>query len=93
MRILVDEPWPRSIKKEDAKIDLWLKNIAPSAGLRTWFKHDPKKWQEFYKRYTQELKLKEASILALLSYLKERNATLLYGAKEERFNNAVALKE
>ncbi len=61
-RILVDRLWPRGIKKDDAHIDLWLKEIAPSNSLRKWFNHDPEKWSEFQKRYAKELKKKEEII-------------------------------
>lgn len=93
MRILIDGLWPRGIKKADAKIDLWLKDIAPSADLRKWFNHEPEKWAKFRERYYQELKLKQATVQNLLQILKKNDVTFLYGAKDERFNNAVALKE
>jgi uncharacterized protein YeaO (DUF488 family) len=93
-RILIDGLWPRGIKKTDAKIDLWLKDIAPSADLRKWFNHEPEKWAEFRERFYQELNLKQEAVQILLDILKKpHNVTLLYGSKEERYNNAVALKE
>lgn len=93
MRILIDRLWPRGIKKEEGKIDLWLKDIAPSSDLRQWFNHRPEKWTEFCKRYHKELSLKQALIQTLLDAIKKHDVTLLYGAKDEKFNNAIALKE
>lgn len=93
MRILIDGLWPRGIKKADAKIDLWLKDIAPSPDLRKWFHHEPEKWIEFRKRYHQELNLKQALIQNLLQILEKNDVTFLYGAKDEKFNNAMALKD
>ncbi|CDZ79450.1 hypothetical protein BN59_03768 [Legionella massiliensis] len=90
-RILVDRLWPRGIKKSDAQIDLWLKDIAPSDSLRTWFNHDPNKWIEFQKRYAEELTEKQEEIDVILKEAKNKNVTLLYGSKETRHNNAVAL--
>jgi uncharacterized protein YeaO (DUF488 family) len=92
-RILVDRLWPRGLSKQKAKIDLWLDDVAPSTTLRRWFAHDPTRWTEFRRRYFEELKAKGE----LLSLIRERtlrgNISLLYGAKENKFNNAVALKE
>lgn len=90
-RILVDRIWPRGISKEDAKIDLWLKEIAPSNSLRKWFKHDPKRWEEFKIRYIKELKSKDLS--AIISATKSGTVTLLFAAKDKKYNNAVVLKE
>ena len=92
MRILIDRLWPRGIKKEDAKIDLWLKDIAPSSDLRKWFNHKPEKWTEFCEGYHKELSLKQELIQTLLDGIKKHDVTLLYGVKDEKFNNAVALK-
>ncbi|MGI6636818.1 MAG: DUF488 domain-containing protein [Minisyncoccales bacterium] len=93
-RILVDGLWPRGLTKEKAKIDLWLKEIAPSKSLREWFSHDPDKWAEFKNRYKKELKTKK-ELLERLDQLikKEKKVTLLYGAKDEKHNNATALLE
>ena len=91
-RILVDRLWPRGLSKERARVDLWLKDIAPSTELRKWFSHDPGKWTEFQARYRQELK----SEADLLDVLKKKAAkgpiTLLYGAKDEVHNEAVVLQ-
>ena len=92
-RILIDRLWPRGMKKEDAKIDEWLKDIAPSDELRKWFAHDPKKWKEFKERYKKELKGKAVIIARLRKEMKSGNVTLLYSARDEEHNNAVALKE
>ncbi|HAU0968314.1 TPA: DUF488 family protein [Legionella pneumophila] len=89
-RILVDRLWPRGIKKTEANIDLWLKDIAPSDSLRKWFNHDPKKWTEFQKRYAQEIIDKQEDIDIILKEGKKR-VTLLFSSKETEHNNAVAL--
>ena len=91
MRILVDRLWPRGIKKERAKIDLWLKDVAPSTSLRTWFGHRPERWDKFRERYLVELSENPA-----LAELKEviktrRRVTLLYSARDEDYNQAVVL--
>lgn len=93
-RILVDRLWPRGLSKDSAKVDLWLKDIAPSDKLRKWFSHDPKKWTEFNKKYHIELREK----VNLISRLKEleagkRTLTLLFSAKNEEYNNAISLRE
>lgn len=92
-RILVDRLWPRGLTKERAKIDLWLKDIAPSDTLRKWFGHDPKKWEEFKKRYFKELKDKAELVKTLEAKIKKGTVTLVYGAKDWEHNNTVALKE
>ncbi len=92
-RILIDRLWPRGLKKEEARIDEWMKDIAPSSDLRKWFGHDPAKWPEFKKRFYAELELKKDVVGELIAMTRKGTATLLYGSKEERFNNAVALKE
>jgi Uncharacterized conserved protein len=94
IRILVDRLWPRGIKKEEAKVDYWLKEISPSNELRKWFSHDFNKWEEFKNKYFNELNSKKELINFLLEIIKKNlNVTLLYSAKEEKYNNAVALKE
>ena len=92
-RILVDRLWPRGLTKEKAKIDLWLKDIAPSNDLRKWYQHDPEKWLEFKRRYYSELKDKKESLDLIQAKAKKGTVTLLFGSKEERINNAHALKE
>ncbi|MBZ0198268.1 MAG: DUF488 domain-containing protein [Ignavibacteriaceae bacterium] len=91
VRIMIDRLYPRGIKKEDAKIDFWIKEIAPSNDLRKWFTHDPKKWTEFKKKYIAELKDKDDLCKEILS--KEKVITLVYAAKDEEHNNAIVLKD
>ncbi len=92
-RILVDRLWPRGLSKEKARVDLWLKDIAPSTELRKWFDHDPAKWKEFKKRYLRELKDNNESIQTLKQQLIKGKVTLLYGAKDEEYNQAIVLLE
>jgi uncharacterized protein YeaO (DUF488 family) len=93
LRILVERLWPRGVSKSKAKIDLWLKALAPSTELRQWYGHDPARWAQFRKRYRAELKDK-GDVLALLSYVaQERTVTFVYAASDEERNSAVALKE
>ncbi|MFA7243795.1 MAG: DUF488 domain-containing protein [Patescibacteria group bacterium] len=89
-RVLVDRLWPRGIKKEEAKIDLWLKEIAPSNELRKWFGHNDDKWSEFKQKYFLEL---ESNRGELENLKKHKNITLLFAAKDTEHNNAVAIKE
>jgi uncharacterized protein YeaO (DUF488 family) len=91
-RILVDRLWPRGMSKGKAKVDLWLKEVAPSDDLRKWFSHDPQKWQEFKKRYGKELKDKQ-ELLRIIKQAEKENGTvtILYSAKDEEHNQAVAL--
>jgi uncharacterized protein YeaO (DUF488 family) len=90
-RILVDRLWPRGLTKEKAKVDLWLKDIAPSNELRKWYAHDPSKWREFKRQYFKELKNNQEAIDLIQK--QKGIVTLLFGSKEEKFNNAIALKE
>lgn len=92
LRILVDRLWPRGVSKQEAKIDLWLKDIAPSQDLRKWFGHDPNKWKEFQKRYRGELKGKK-ELLDQIRELEKKNemVTLVFAAKDTDHNNAVVL--
>ncbi len=92
-RILVDRLWPRGLSKEKAKVVLWLKEIAPSHELRKWYVHDPKKWTEFKNRYFKELDPKKELVDLIIEKTEQGTVTLLYGSKEEKLNNAVALKE
>jgi len=93
VRILVERLWPRGMKKEDANITLWLKDIAPSPELRKWYGHDPDKWPEFKKRYKQELKENEEIVSELREKAKEHVLTFVYAAKDEERNSALVLKE
>jgi uncharacterized protein YeaO (DUF488 family) len=92
-RILVDRLWPRGIKKETAHIDTWLKEAAPSTVLRKWFDHDPGKWHAFLKKYQAQLRSSAAyeELVALTG--KHKTVTLLYGAKDETHNQALALQQ
>jgi uncharacterized protein YeaO (DUF488 family) len=92
-KVLVDRLWPRGLNKDKAKVDLWLKDIAPSNELRKWFSHDPAKWLEFKIRYKKELKDKQELIEQLCEELKKGKVTLLFAAKDTKHNNAVVLKE
>lgn len=93
-RILVERLWPRGVSKEQAKIDYWAKEAAPSSDLRKWFGHDPKKWPQFQKRYFAELDQNPAAIEALEPYLGGgETVTFVFASKEERYNNAVALRD
>lgn len=92
-RILVDRLWPRNMSKEKAKIDLWLKDIAPGTELRKWFGHDPKKWPEFRKRYLKELEDKEDLLNQIEGKSRRGRVTLLYGAKDASHNNAVVIMD
>jgi uncharacterized protein YeaO (DUF488 family) len=92
-RILVDRLWPRGISKDDAKLDGWLKEIAPSDALREWFGHDPARWEEFRKRYREELKLQDELLEQLRAETRKGTVTLLFAAKDEEHNNAVVLEE
>jgi uncharacterized protein YeaO (DUF488 family) len=91
-RVLVDRLWPRGISRERANIDLWLKDAAPSDELRKWFAHDPDKWKEFKRRYAKELDANKEALEPLLGMVKKGDVVLLYAAKDEVHNNAVALK-
>ena len=94
VRILIDRVWPRGISKEDAQIDIWLKEVAPSKELRKWFGHDPEKWEEFQERYEKEI----APVLPVLKKMigfvegERGTVTLVFGAKNQEQNNAVALR-
>jgi len=92
-RVLVDKIWPRGVTKAQAHINLWLREIAPSSDLRRWFSHDPAKWEEFKKRYFEELEEKPEVVSRLLKIIAEGPVTLLYSAREREYNQAVALKE
>jgi uncharacterized protein YeaO (DUF488 family) len=92
-RVLVDRVWPRGVRKEEAQIDVWLKEVAPSTALRKWFGHEPARWEEFEKRYFAELNAHPEVVEELVRLAKRGLVTLVYGAKDETHNNAVALKE
>lgn len=93
LRVLVDRLWPRALKREAAKIDVWLKDIAPGTALRQWFGHDPERWTEFERRYRRELAERPEGVAALRALIKaNKRVTLLFAAKDSDHNNAVALK-
>jgi uncharacterized protein YeaO (DUF488 family) len=92
-RILVDRLWPRGLTKEKAAADLWLKEIAPSTQLRKWFNHEADKWNEFQKKYHQELKGNKEAVSILKAHLKQGKVTLLYAAKDQIHNEALVIKE
>jgi uncharacterized protein YeaO (DUF488 family) len=93
MRILVDRLWPRGIAKEKAKIDLWLKDIAPSDALRKRFHGRQQDWDEFRAAYAGELERAGEALKVLRDHLRKGPVTLLYAARDEEHNNAVALKQ
>jgi uncharacterized protein YeaO (DUF488 family) len=93
VRILVERLWPRGLTKERAAVDLWMKEVAPSPELRKWFGHDPGRWKRFKQRYWGELKRKRAEVDALLRKAREGKVTLIYAARDEEHNGALALKE
>lgn len=92
-RILVDRLWPRGVSKDAARIDVWLKNVAPSPQLRQWFGHDPAKWGEFRSRYIQELCHNPDAIAQLTQYLQQGRVTLIYAARDKIHNHAAVLKD
>ena len=91
-RILVDRLWPRGLTKEKARVDLWLKDVAPSTELRKWFAHDPGKWEEFRSRYLEELKGNKEQLSLLRQEAAKGTVTLIYGAKDKQHNEAVILQ-
>ena len=92
-RILVERLWPRGLSKQDAKIDLWLKEVAPSTDLRRWFNHDPDKWVQFKHKYFKELRAQEESLHPILERVSAGQVTFVFASRESRLNSAVALKE
>lgn len=93
VRVLIDRLWPRGLKKEDAKIDHWMKEIAPSDSLRKWFAHKKEHWDAFRQRYAEELKSKKELLKQLRDLGKDQKVTLLYAAKETEINNAQVILE
>lgn len=91
-RILIDRLWPRGVKKIDAAIDEWVKDIAPSTALRKWFGHDPARWQEFRSRYAAEVSKHPALLKRLRTLARQGSITLVYSAHDEDHNDAVALR-
>ncbi len=92
-RILVDRLWPRGISREKAALDGWMKEIAPSTELRKWFAHDPKRWEEFRRRYSEELRAHPERLEELRSFARKGTLTLVYAAHDEAHNDAVVLRD
>jgi uncharacterized protein YeaO (DUF488 family) len=92
-RFLVDRLWPRGIKKANLPLEGWAKDVAPSDGLREWFGHDPRRWAEFQRRYAGELDDHPEAWKPLLDVAEHGRLVLVFGARDEEHNNAVALKE
>ncbi len=93
MRILVERLWPRGLSKQRAALDLWLKDVAPSAELRTWFGHDPARWTEFQKRYQKELSEHKDAVKQLKQKARQGTVTLVYAARDEQHNSALVLQK
>ncbi len=91
-RFLVDQLWPRGIKKDDLELAGWLRQVAPSSPLRKWFGHDPTRWTEFRRKYLSELARKPEAWGPLLEAAKNGDVTLVFGAKDIEHNNALALQ-
>jgi uncharacterized protein YeaO (DUF488 family) len=92
-RFLVERLWPRGMKKSDLPIEAWLKDTSPSAALRQWYQHDPKKWPEFRKRYVAELRRERSALEPLLNAAREGDVTLVYSARDEERNSALVLRD
>jgi len=92
-RVLVDRIWPRGIRKSELVIDQWLKEAAPSTGLRKWFGHSPERWEEFCRRYYQELEGRPQVIAELRRHAREGNLTLIYATRDDVHNNAEVLRQ
>ena len=91
-RLLVERLWPRGMKKKELDLDGWLRDVAPSPGLRKWFGHDPARWREFQRRYRAELDKSPAALQPILEAARNGTATLLFSSRDIEHNNAVALK-
>ena len=91
--MLVDRLWPRGVARDFARIDFWARDVAPSNALRTWYKHDPARWDEFRERYFAELDANPEGLAELQAEAKGATLTIVFASKEERLNNATALRE
>ncbi len=91
-RVLIDRLWPRGVRKEDAALDLWMKELGPSTALRQWFGHDPARWDEFQQRYAEELRHKTDLLDQLREFARQGVLTLVYSARDEQHNDAVVLR-
>ena len=92
-RVLVDRLWPRGLKKSDAAIDHWAKKLAPSTELRKWFGHDPARWEEFRRRYSEEIREHREEFEQLRALARKGPVTLVYAAHDESHNDALVLRE
>ena len=92
-RILIDRLWPRGVRKADAAIDLWAKDLAPSTALRKWFGHDPARWNEFRRRYSEEIHQHQDRLGELRALAQGGRITLVFAAHDEAHNDAVVLRE
>lgn len=92
-RILIDRLWPRGVKKVNAAIDAWIKELAPSTALRKWFGHDPDRWKEFRSRYAAEVHKHPEQLRRLRDLARQKSITLVYSARDEHHNDAVALRD
>lgn len=92
LRVLVDRLWPRGVRRSEAAIDLWVKDIAPSTALRQWFAHDPARWPQFSQRYAAELRRHRKELADLRAQARRRIVTLVFAARDERRNDAVVLR-
>ena len=92
-RVLVDRLWPRGLTREQLRLELWLKEVAPSTALRQWFGHEPSRWTEFQKRYRAELRQHEAELAQLRALARKQVVTLIYGARDQTHNEAVVLQQ
>jgi len=92
-RVLIDRIWPRGVSRERARLDEWVRELAPSDELRRWFGHDPQRWEEFQRRYRAELELKHDELDRLVSRVAQGRVTLVYGARDEQHNNAAVVRQ
>ncbi len=92
-RFLTERLWPRGVKKADLRIDGWVREVAPSTDLRKWFSHDPEKWEEFRRRYREELEGNPEAWAGILEAAREGKVTLLFSSRDTERNNVVALRE
>jgi uncharacterized protein YeaO (DUF488 family) len=92
-RVLVDRLWPRGLSKEAARLDAWLKELAPSSELRKWYAHDLERWDEFQERYRQELEDRQAALEELAARANEGRVTLVFAARDTEHNSAAVLRD
>lgn len=92
-RVLVDRVWPRGVSKDELDLAYWFKDVAPSTALRRWFGHRPERWQEFRRRYFEELEANSSALKPLLEIANEKPLLLIFGARDVEHNQAVALRD